>query len=93
VHEQNGLPTNGGPPLDRPARVTADRSRRPFPSAFRASAVAIARPRSAEVATVTGVGAVEVDVDAKTVHVEGEPAEDAVLAAIEEAGYQVANVG
>ena len=47
----------------------------------------------AEVATVTGVSGVVVDVDAKTVHVEGEPAEDAVLAAIEEAGYEVANVG
>jgi copper chaperone len=47
----------------------------------------------AEVATVIGVSGVEVDVDAKTVQVEGEPAEAAVLAAIEEAGYKVANVG
>jgi copper chaperone len=39
----------------------------------------------AEVATVPGVSAVEVDVDAKTVSVDGDPAD--------EAGYEVASVG
>ncbi len=41
-----------------------------------------------EVSQVPGVSRVEVDIDSKRVLVEGEPAEDAVLAAIAEAGYE-----
>jgi len=41
--------------------------------------------------TVAGVEAVEVDLDAKTVTVTGEPLdEQAIVAAIGEAGYEVA---
>jgi len=44
-----------------------------------------------EVSRVPGVAAVEVDLDAKTVTVTGEPLDEpAVLAAIDEAGYEVA---
>lgn len=44
-----------------------------------------------EVATVSGVDSVEVDLDAKTVTVSGEPLdENAIVAAIDEAGYEVA---
>ena len=44
----------------------------------------------AEVATVAGVDEVEVDIAAKTVRVEGGAADEAIRAAIEEAGYEVA---
>jgi copper chaperone len=45
----------------------------------------------AEVSEVAGVEAVEVDLDAKTVTVTGEPLdEQAIIAAIDEAGYEVA---
>ncbi len=44
-----------------------------------------------EVSTVAGVESVEVDLDAKTVTVTGAPLdEQAVIAAIDEAGYEVA---
>jgi copper chaperone CopZ len=44
-----------------------------------------------EVAPLEGVESVEVDLDAKTVTVTGEPLdEQAILAAIDEAGYEVA---
>lgn len=43
-----------------------------------------------EVAQVEGVAAVEVDVQAKTVTVTGEVAEEAIISAIDEAGYEVA---
>jgi copper chaperone len=44
-----------------------------------------------EVSTVTGVEAVEVDLEAKTVVVTGDPLDEtAILAAIDEAGYDVA---
>lgn len=43
-----------------------------------------------EVATLEGVARVEVDVDAKTVAVDGEADDDAIRAAIDEAGYDVA---
>ena len=45
-----------------------------------------------EVAKVGGVDSVEVDVAAKVVHVQGAAPDDAVRAAIEEAGYDVAGV-
>ncbi|MCU0270161.1 MAG: cation transporter [Acidimicrobiales bacterium] len=45
-----------------------------------------------EVSGVDGVAAVEVDVDARTVRVEGDAGDDAVRAAIDEAGYEVASV-
>ena len=41
-----------------------------------------------EVGQVPGVSRVEVDIESKRVVVEGEPSEDAVVAAIVEAGYQ-----
>jgi len=41
---------------------------------------------------VDGVTAVVVDIDAKTVAVTGEATEDAVRAAVDEAGYQVASL-
>ena len=41
---------------------------------------------------VDGVTAVVVDIDAKTVAVTGEATEDAVRAAVDEAGYEVASV-
>ena len=45
-----------------------------------------------EVSQVQGVAAVEVDLDAKTVTVSGEPLdESAIVDAIDEAGYEVAN--
>lgn len=43
-----------------------------------------------EVSTVDGVTLVEVDVDARTVKVLGEAADADVVAAIDEAGYEVA---
>lgn len=44
-----------------------------------------------EVSKVQGVDAVAVDVDAKTVTVDGEALEEtAIIAAIDEAGYEVA---
>ena len=46
-----------------------------------------------EVAKVEGVASVTVDVDARTVTVEGAAADPAVRAAIDEAGYDVASVG
>jgi copper chaperone len=45
-----------------------------------------------EVAKVAGVDRVEVDVPTKAVLVEGGAADDAVRAAIDEAGYEVASV-
>jgi len=46
---------------------------------------------TSEVSTVAGVESVEVDLDAKTVTVTGEPLDEtAVIAAIDEAGYEVA---
>jgi copper chaperone CopZ len=45
-----------------------------------------------EVAAVAGVRSVEVDLEGKTVTVEGEAVDDAVVAAIDEAGYDVAGV-
>lgn len=46
---------------------------------------------TSEVSTVTGVESVEVDLEAKTVTVNGEPLdEQAIIAAIDEAGYEVA---
>jgi copper chaperone len=45
-----------------------------------------------EVSQVRGVASVEVDVQAKTVTVSGEPLdEQAIVAAIDEAGYEVAS--
>jgi copper chaperone len=47
---------------------------------------------TSEVSTVTGVESVEVDLDAKTVTITGEPLdEQAIVAAIDEAGYEVAS--
>ena len=43
-----------------------------------------------EVAGVAGVTTVDVDVEAKTVRVEGDATDDAIRAAIDEAGYEVA---
>jgi copper chaperone len=44
-----------------------------------------------EVTAVAGVDAVEVDLDAKTVTVTGDPLDgQAIVAAIDEAGYEVA---
>ncbi|HLY86269.1 MAG TPA: heavy-metal-associated domain-containing protein [Gaiellaceae bacterium] len=46
---------------------------------------------TSEVSTVAGVESVAVDLDAKTVTVTGDPLdEQAILAAIDEAGYEVA---
>lgn len=45
-----------------------------------------------EVAKVAGVAAVVVDIDAKTVTVEGEATDEALRAAIDEAGFDVAGV-
>lgn len=44
-----------------------------------------------EVSQVAGVASVEVDVEAKTVTVTGDPQEQEILAAIDEAGYEVAS--
>lgn len=61
---------------------------------FSVPGVSCAHCRSAiegEVSTVPGVGSVEVDLDAKTVTVVGEPLDrQAIVAAIDEAGYEVA---
>ncbi len=46
----------------------------------------------AEVAKVSGVSAMTVDVEAKTVRVDGDAPDDAVRTAIDEAGYDVASV-
>ena len=43
-----------------------------------------------EVGGVTGVVSVAVDLDTKIVTVEGDATRDAVVAAVEEAGYEVA---
>ncbi|MGH8972569.1 MAG: heavy-metal-associated domain-containing protein [Acidimicrobiia bacterium] len=43
-----------------------------------------------EVGKVAGVEQVAVDVEARTVRVEGSASEDAVRAAVDEAGYEVA---
>jgi copper ion binding protein len=49
------------------------------------------RAVTSEVSTITGVESVDVDLDAKTVTVSGEPLdEQAIIAAIDEAGYEVA---
>lgn len=45
-----------------------------------------------EVAKVAGVEAVEVDVEARTVRVEGAAPEEAIRQAVDEAGYDVAGV-
>jgi copper chaperone CopZ len=45
-----------------------------------------------ELDSVDGVTAVVVDIDAKTVAVTGEATEEAVRAAVGEAGYEVASV-
>jgi copper ion binding protein len=45
-----------------------------------------------EVGAVPGVRAVEVDVAARTVAVEGDAADEEIVAAIEEAGYEVAGL-
>ncbi len=46
-----------------------------------------------EVSTVEGVASVVVDVAARTVDVDGDAADQAIRAAIEEAGYDVAEAG
>jgi copper ion binding protein len=43
-----------------------------------------------EVGGVEGVTLVEVDIDAKTVRVHGDATDDAIVAAIDDAGYEVA---
>lgn len=46
---------------------------------------------TSEVSTVAGVESVDVDLDTKTVTVRGEPLdEQAIIAAIDDAGYEVA---
>ncbi len=46
---------------------------------------------TSEVSTVAGVESVDVDLDAKTVTVTGEPLDEAaIIAAIDDAGYEVA---
>ena len=46
---------------------------------------------TSEVSTVTGVESVEVDLETKTVTVSGDPLDEvAIVAAIDEAGYEVA---
>lgn len=61
---------------------------------FNVPGVSCAHCRSAierEVSTVSGVESVEVDLDAKIVTVSGEPLDEtAIVAAIDEAGYEVA---
>ena len=44
-----------------------------------------------EVRQVDGVARVEVDIEAKTVAVEGSASDEAIVAAIDEAGYEVAS--
>ncbi|HEX7275882.1 MAG TPA: cation transporter [Acidimicrobiales bacterium] len=46
----------------------------------------------AEVATVAGVASVAVDIATRTVRVEGDASDDAVRAAIDTAGYDVAGL-
>jgi len=43
-----------------------------------------------ELAKVAGIASMNVDVAAKTVRVDGDAADDAIRAAIDEAGYEVA---
>lgn len=45
-----------------------------------------------EVGKVAGVASVQVDIDAKTVTVEGDATDEALRAAIDEAGFDVAGV-
>jgi copper chaperone len=45
-----------------------------------------------EVSKVPGVSRVTVDIDIKTVHVEGDATNEAIRAAIDDAGYDVASV-
>ncbi|MGE0879454.1 MAG: cation transporter [Acidimicrobiia bacterium] len=45
-----------------------------------------------EVTKVAGVSKVDVDIDAKTVKVEGTATDEAIRAAIDEAGYEIAAV-
>ena len=45
-----------------------------------------------EVGKLDAVAAVDVDIDAKTVRVDGDATDDAIRAAIDEAGYDVAGV-
>lgn len=45
-----------------------------------------------EVAPLAGVESAVVDIDARTLTVTGDVAEDAVRAAVDEAGYEVASV-
>ena len=45
-----------------------------------------------EVGKVAGVERVEVDIEAKTVRVEGTAADDTLRAAVDEAGYDVAGL-
>lgn len=45
-----------------------------------------------EVGQLDGVTTVQVDLESKTVTVEGDVADDAIIAAIDEAGYEVAGV-
>ena len=44
----------------------------------------------AEIAGVAGVGTVRVDIEAKTVEVEGDLTPEQIRGAIEEAGYEIA---
>jgi copper ion binding protein len=48
------------------------------------------RAIEAEVAKLDGVEAVRVDIEAKTVQVEGDVAPEEILGAIEQAGYEIA---
>lgn len=45
-----------------------------------------------EVAKLDGIASVEVVIDDKTVHVDGDATDDAIRAAIDEAGYDVSGV-
>lgn len=44
-----------------------------------------------EVGQVAGVSSVEVDIERRSVTVDGDASDDAIVAAIEEAGYEVAS--
>lgn len=44
-----------------------------------------------EVGKLPGVARVEVDVDAKTVHVEGDATDDDIRHAVDEAGYEISS--
>jgi len=46
----------------------------------------------AEVAAVAGVDRVAVDIDARTVRVEGDASDEAIRSAIDDAGYDVAGL-